>query len=275
MVYGIYAAASQHGPSGGTPIGLTFGIGGYAMMIFAGLLSLRKRFPIWRIGRAQTWMRGHLWLGLLSYPIILFHAAFHFGGLLSSVLMWLFTIVFVSGIMGAALQHYLPHVITTQVPMETIYDQIERIRQQLISEADNLMEVFSATPEMAMAMASEQSDTKVAMAAIRDMSEQNRDELNEIYQLQVRPYLYERGAHERGMAEPRKAAVLIQQMKTIAPTELHDMIDDLENICEEKRNLDRQTTMHRILHSWLLVHIPLSYAVLLLAAVHAVMALRY
>jgi hypothetical protein len=33
--------------------------------------------------------------------------------------------------------------------------------------------------------------------------------------------------------------------------------------------------MHRLLHGWLLVHVPLSYAVLLLGAIHAVVALRY
>jgi hypothetical protein len=30
-----------------------------------------------------------------------------------------------------------------------------------------------------------------------------------------------------------------------------------------------------VLHGWLLVHVPLSYAVLLLGAAHAVIALRY
>ena len=54
-------------------------------MIFAALLGARKRVPVWRLGRAQAWMRGHLWLGLLSLPIILFHGAFHFGGAMTQV----------------------------------------------------------------------------------------------------------------------------------------------------------------------------------------------
>jgi hypothetical protein len=37
----------------------------------------------------------------------------------------------------------------------------------------------------------------------------------------------------------------------------------------------RQELLHRWLHGWLLVHIPLSLALILLGAVHAVMALRY
>jgi len=37
----------------------------------------------------------------------------------------------------------------------------------------------------------------------------------------------------------------------------------------------RQERLHRWLHGWLLLHIPLSLALILLGAVHAVMALRY
>src|SRR5262249_26616411 len=118
-----YALLSTRGTSGGSLVGLTYGIIGYAMMVFAVLLSLRKRFPIWRIGRAQKWMRGHLWLGLLSYPIILLHSGLRFGHGLTLAMMWIFTFVVLSGLVGAALQHYLPRLMTERVPMETIFDE--------------------------------------------------------------------------------------------------------------------------------------------------------
>ena len=102
---------------GGSALGLAFGIVGSAFMIFAGLLAGRKKVPVWRVGRAQAWMRGHLWLGLLSLPIIFFHAGFRFGGPLTSVLMVLLIIVVASGIFGAVLQHYLPNMITGAVPV--------------------------------------------------------------------------------------------------------------------------------------------------------------
>src|SRR2546426_12335413 len=68
------------GRSGGSVVGIAFGIIGSAFMAFAGLLGARKKFPVWRLGPAQTWMRGHLWLGVLSLPLILFHGAVRFGG---------------------------------------------------------------------------------------------------------------------------------------------------------------------------------------------------
>src|SRR6266704_5232425 len=113
VLYVLYARSDPQGPRGGSAIGLLFGIIGFGFMIFAALLGARKRVPTWRLGRAQMWMRGHLWLGLLALPMILFHAGFHFGGALTRALMWLLIITVASGIFGAALQHYIPPRMTT------------------------------------------------------------------------------------------------------------------------------------------------------------------
>jgi hypothetical protein len=139
LIYIPYAMTSQTGPAGGSALGLGFGIAGYGMMLFAGLLGARKKMPVWRVGRAQTWMRGHLWLGLLSFPMILYHAGFAWRGQLTAVLMILFFIVILSGIIGAVLQHYVPSQLTANVPLETIYEEIPHVRQQLREEADQLV----------------------------------------------------------------------------------------------------------------------------------------
>src|ERR1700756_731351 len=139
-IYVPYALRAPAGPRGGSAIGLMYGSVGFAFMLFTGLLGLRKKFPILRIGRAQTWMRGHLWLGLLSFPLILFHGGFAWRGPLTALLMLPFFIVIVSGILGAALQHYLPRLMLRQVPMETIYEEIPHVRAQLRDEADQLVD---------------------------------------------------------------------------------------------------------------------------------------
>ena len=239
--YIALAAWAPGGPRGGSAIGLTFGIAGYAMMLYAGFLGVRKKIPVVRIGRAQTWMRGHLWLGLLSFPLILFHGGFAWRGPLTAILMLLFFIVVISGILGAALQHYLPRVMTAQVPMETIYEEIPHVRQQLREEADQLVE---ATAQI-------------------DVEYDDKVRFREMYQSKVRPVL------EQPPAE------LFAPLRFSAPPALHATIDDLENICEEQRQLNRQERLYRWLHAWLLVHVPLSVALLVLGGVHAVMALRY
>ena len=77
------------------------------------------------------------------------------------------------------------------------------------------------------------------------------------------------------LGNPSQAKKMFQQFRVLLPPELHSNLDDLENICEEKRQLDKQSRLHKVLHGWLLVHIPLSYALLLLGAVHAAVALKF
>jgi hypothetical protein len=283
-VYVAYSWRSIHGPRGGSALGLTYGIVGFSFMLFAGLLGFRKKFPIWRVGRAQSWMRGHLWLGFLSFPLILFHGGFHFGGPLTRVLMWLFIFVFVSGILGAALQHFMPRVSTAQLPMETIYEQIDRVRGQLAEEAVRLVEEACSALEGEVSHASELQRATSASAgkmggvtvasglqADEAVSAQLRNFLND----EMLPYLNRAGASGMSLSIATQARAMLQQLRILLPQNLHSSVDDLENICEEKRQLDKQTQLHKLLHGWLLVHIPLSYALLLLGAVHAVMALKF
>jgi len=274
LIYVPYASLSRTGPSGGSPIGLTFGIAGYGLMIFAGLLSLRKKYTVWRIGRAQTWMRGHIWLGLLSYPLILFHAGFAFGGSLTRVMMWMFTLVIVTGILGAALQHYMPRYMTERVPMETIYYQIDRVQAQLVEEADGLFASFAEAEHGTGVQVTGTISGATATTLVR-ISDAAASKLKTIYHNTIRAYLATPRAYSYELADRRASKLAFAQMRTLAPESLHALVDDLENICEEKRDLDRQSRLHRILHSWLLVHVPLSYALILLGAIHAVMALRF
>ena len=271
-VYVPYAAVSPSGPSGGTAIGLTFGIIGSAFMLFAGLLAGRKKVAIWRLGRAQTWMRGHLWLGLLSLPMILFHAGFRGGGALTTALLALIVIVVASGIFGAALQHFVPDVMTAELPFETVFEQIDHVRGQLIAEADELMARASAPVNLvATAPSGDLAATADTVLAAEDAIAPLRD----FYSREMRPYLLEPRKKEHSLADAAKADGIFKELRRLLPDEAQDMARNLEEIFEEARQLRRQETLHHLLHDWLMLHVPLSFALLLLGAVHAVMALRY
>src|SRR5258708_17923187 len=140
VVYVVYSSGSPQDARGGSTLGLAFGVMGFAFMIFGAALGARKRVPTWRVGRAQAWMRGHVWVGFLALPMILFQGGFHFGGTLTQVLMWLLIITVLSGVFGAALQHYIPRLMTADVPLETIYDEIGHVRTLLREEADRAMD---------------------------------------------------------------------------------------------------------------------------------------
>ncbi len=218
-----------------------------------GLLAGRKKVPVWRLGRAQTWMRGHLWLGLLSLPIIFFHAGFRFGGPLTSVLMVLLIIVVASGIFGALLQHYLPNVMTVEVPSETIFEQIDHVRAQFVADADGV----------------------VAGAESTASGQEGAAPLTSFYHREMRPFLQSRGARHQLLSNRDRAHSTFEGLRMLLPAEVQEATKRLEQICEEERQLRRQSLLHHWLHGWLMLHIPLSFALLLLGCVHAIVALRY
>jgi len=304
VAYAVYAFESPQGPRGGSAVGLSFGVIGFGFMIFAALLGARKRVPTWRIGRAQAWMRGHLWLGFLALPMIFFHGGFHFGGTLTRVLMWLMMITVFSGVFGATLQRYIPPAMTSDVPLETIYDEIGRVRGLLREEADRAMESLcgnlgltkhsneegqraggftalrtiaaSAVPLRTSAAVSAGASAAVAAATeIILLSEEESAPIRRFYVSEMRPFLERPKQRGQRLADAAKASSAFAGLRTLLPAAAHVTLADLEEICDEARQLTRQERLHHWLHGWLLLHIPLSLALILLGTIHAVMALRY
>ena len=137
---------SEHRSVGGTPLGLIFGAISFAIFIFATLLGARKKVVLWRLGTLQRWMRAHIWLTLLTVPLVLLHSGFRLGGPMTTLLMALYAVVMVSGIYGLILQHQMPHLMIERLPAETVFEQIPHIRSQLYAAAEKLRDSFRPTP---------------------------------------------------------------------------------------------------------------------------------
>jgi hypothetical protein len=236
--------------------------------------------------------------------MILFHGGFHFGGTLTRVLMWLLMITVFSGVFGAALQHYIPGMMTSDVPLETIYDEIGRVRSLLREEADRAIESIcgslglsktlgeegqraggftalrsiaaSAVPLRTSAAVSAGASAAVAAATeIILLSEEESAPLRRFFLDEMRPFLEQPKQRGQRLGDPAKASSAFAGLRMLLPAEAHLTLADLEDICDEARQLTRQERLHDWLHGWLLLHIPLSVALILLGAIHAVMALRY
>jgi hypothetical protein len=137
---------SEHRSVGGTPVGLIFGATAFAIFIFAGLLGARKKVVLWRLGTLQRWMRAHIWLTLLTVPLVLFHSGFRFGGPMTTLLVVLYAVVMISGIYGLVLQHQLPHIMKERLSAETVYEQIPHIRAQLVAAGEKMRDSFKPSP---------------------------------------------------------------------------------------------------------------------------------
>jgi hypothetical protein len=137
---------TEHHTVGGTPLGLWFGSISLAIFIFAALLSLRKKIPLWRVGTVQRWLRAHIWLTILTIPLVILHSGFRFGGGMTTFLMVLYGIVMVSGFYGLFLQHIMPRLMKERLPAETVFEQIPHIRSQLAAAAEKMRDSFKPAP---------------------------------------------------------------------------------------------------------------------------------
>lgn len=270
-LYVVYANAAPRGPQGGSWQGLLFGVAGSALMVFAGLLAARKKVPRARIGTARFWLKAHIWLGLLSVPLILFHAGFRWGGLLEQVLLVVFALVILSGLAGVAFQQYLPRHLKETAPREAMFEQIPHVCAMLRTTADD--HVVSAcgslfSPRDAGSLA----DAEIAAT---QAAESQLEVLRQFYVTTVRPFLSPESAGESRLMNPSRAEAIFSQVRDSLPLSGCGVLQQLASICDERRELARQAQLHNWLHLWLFVHVPLSMSLLVLGVVHAIMSVYY
>jgi hypothetical protein len=261
-LYTWYAAAAPHGPTGGSGPGLLFALAGSGLMVYAGLLGLRKRVPRWPIGSAQTWLRGHIWLGSLSVPLILFHAGFGWGGPLEQWLWGVLAAIIVSGVYGLVVQQIVPRAMSARVPLETFADQVPHVCGTLQTLADEAL-------EDARHIAAEANGAASGSAALTAGCER----LVELHAQTIQPYLGYPSARASPLSAPDRAEQWFADCRSQVPQQFQNAIDRLEECCQERRQLAVQERLHGWLHGWLHLHVPLALALLVLGVIHAVMSL--
>jgi hypothetical protein len=285
-LYVRYVGRTTDGPSGGSYWGLVFAATGTACILFAALLGVRKRRPHYRWGRVAWWLKGHLWLGALSLPLVLFHGGFSFGGTLTQILMWIFLLVFATGIVGIALQQVLPRFLTKSVPQETVYEQIDHVRRQLFHEAEELAKGDAKGGGRGVSRAKEGGKVQGRVVESRAATAEAEPEapapevdlraaLKWFVDRDVRVFFARRGTRNSPLRDPQRRTAMLTELKQKLDPSLHAAVDDLGALCETRAQLEVQRRIHVWLHTWLLVHVPLSWTMILLTAIHAVVSLYY
>jgi hypothetical protein len=344
--------------------------------VFAALLGVRKKIVLWRIGNIQRWLRAHIWLTLLTVPLVLLHSGFRLGGAMTTLLMLLFAIVIISGIYGLVLQHMMPRLMKERLPAETVYEQIPHLRAQLYVAAEKMRDSLQATvPIKSDAGAPAPSTAKAVTAGSNPMvstrgelstpaaraksvvgstitasalstpavtgvaeaapvpaaastsraptktpetmstptarvpegaavpagnqpapssippspkpqgpgaapapADQTDSEaaLREFLEQQILPYLAARRGDRMRLGNSRYSEELFRFVKLRVAEAYRGRVEEMQAWCDERRMLDLQLKLHHWLHSWLFVHAPLSFLLVMLTAWHAYVTLfRY
>ena len=298
--YGAEWVAESTLPGGSSRCGFLYGLAGGLIILFELLLWPRKNVRSWRIGSAQTWLRAHVWLGLLAVPLVLMHARlFWIGGLFNWTLMILFVAVIASGIWGLALQQFLPRMLMENVPSETIYDQIAHVAAKECLETDRLVRAMCEVRAAGSGSephpgedddVTDDDEEFAVVTGFRSMTGiqgkvietvpiygviPGTQMLSDRYFSVVRPYLQAGCKGGSALSRPLETAKLFVDLRAGCPAQAAIVIDHLESVCALRRQFDLQIRLHHWLHGWLLIHVPLSVALGVLLAIHVPVALMY
>jgi hypothetical protein len=241
---------------GGTPFGLLLGTISLGIFVFAALLGVRKKLPFLPVGNVQRWLRGHIWLTLLTIPLILLHSGFRLGGPMTTTLMVLYAIVMVSGIYGLILQHKLPTMMKESLPAEIVFEQIPNVRAQLCAAAEKLQRSLK-----------QQAATSGSTVVAIDVSQE--EVLAGFIEQRLLPYLCARRGEKYRLGHTREADEIFRHLRLRVDEMYRPRVDEMHRWCEERRLTDAQLRMQHWLHGWLFVHVPLSFLLLLMTVWHA------
>jgi hypothetical protein len=299
----VYLFSFGNWPGGGSPPGFALGVIGGLVILFEMMLWPRKSLLRgWRLGRTKLWMTAHIWLGLLTIPVLLMHGGFHFNlwsSTLAAFLMWLLVLVVGSGLFGLALQSFVPRLMLDQVPAETIYAQIGHVLEQYRAEAGRLVEITCGRSPVegegpdGQAEGAEAVRAAASYAFVGSVRQVGRvqgkmgnveielrlvpgsDALFSFYRDQIEPYLRARSGRRLLLGSAAQATAMFEALKTRLPQDADDVVDRLADLCHQRRQFDLQARLHFWLHSWLGAHVALSVALTLLMFVHAALAFKY
>jgi hypothetical protein len=135
--YGLVAFWTREIPAASEFFGHTLGVIGFILMLLTETLySLRKRIRSASFGRMSTWLKFHIYMGLVGPFMVLLHSSWKFNGLAGATTL-LTAIIVISGFIG--------RYIFTRIPRTMDGLEIEgTLSQETLKRARQLMSLWHA-----------------------------------------------------------------------------------------------------------------------------------
>jgi hypothetical protein len=252
---------------GGTRIGLLFGTVAFFIFLFAVMLGARKKKPLWRIGRVEFWLKAHIWLTLLTIPLVGFHCGWVWGSEHTTWLLIFYILVMGSGIFGLAMQQFMPAFMKERLPREVVFEQIPNLRKRALEAAEQLKK--DCTPPAADA----KPDPKAIPPTPDDLK--SAASIIEFLDSDALAYLAARKGKGHRLGDQRESDSAFRLLKLSVTPRWLPRVEELQAACDERRRTDLQTTLQHWLHGWLLIHVPVSLLLIVVTLWHAIVALRH
>jgi hypothetical protein len=94
-------------------------------------------------------------------------------------------------------------------------------------------------------------------------------------QQEIEPYLRSGRSSSRLLGTRAKTHQYFDDLRQKSPAAVRPTIDQIEALCRRRSELTLQERLQFWLQAWLLVHLPLSIALVVLLAGHVYLALRF
>ncbi len=224
-----------------------------AVMGFLALFNVRKKITMLPLGSASTWMQLHIYAGWLVIVIFGEHVGWSVPtGWLEVTLAALFVLVAGSGVVGIGLSRFLPPRLTRRGE-EVIFQRIPAFIAELQGDAEDL--VLEAAKET---RSSTITDFYMSQLSTFFDGPQNR----------LRHLLASRRARFALMNE-------IDNLQRYLNSQEREYAERLRDLVNKKDELDFHYALNLALKAWLLVHMPATYSLFIVVALHVVVVYAF
>lgn len=224
-----------------------------ALCLFLTAYNARKKLPFLPLGTSRLWLQIHAYAGLFTAALFVFHLRFELPrGAFNLALAAVFLAVTLSGLLGWWLSRVIPRRLTT-AGGEVPFERIPAVRRELRLRAEKT--ALASVPEAQAATLADYYARSLAPAfatgpRVLPHLLASRRELNDRLAT-----LAEAG---RFLSEPEKKRAA-----------------ELGELVRARHVLDFHYANQLLLKAWLFVHVPLTYGMLLFAALHVLLVLSF
>ena len=130
--YGLIAFWTREIPAASEFFGHTLGIIGFILMLLTETLySIRKRSRSAALGRMSTWLKFHIYMGLVGPFMVLLHSSWKFNGLAGATTL-LTAIIVISGFIGRYIYTRIPRTLDgLEIEGTLSQEALKRARQMM------------------------------------------------------------------------------------------------------------------------------------------------
>ncbi len=215
--------------------------------------NLRRNLPFLPLGSSSGWLQLHIYLGFLGVLFFVLHVGIEVPtGPMEIGLATVYGLVAGSGILGFIMARTVPERLSRRGE-EVLFDRIPKFRRQLMDRAESL--------------------------ALRAVEETGSTTIADYYTDRLRPFFDGPRNYLGHVLEiSRSRHQLLDEMRDLERY-LNDnetaILREIAELTRAKDDLDYHYALQSMMKRWQFVHVPLSFALLILVLLHIVVVYAF